>query len=120
LVFDREFRSTTDRCIASHPRLHPRFLALDHPWGAFLGFPGYLLLEPEWSSTDGSHFNPAGRLFDRAPKDERLKCAVSTVACAAFLLATFAACDGPARWATQARPIHWLPYDPVGDVNVDP
>ena len=101
LVFDRESRSTADRCLAFHPRLHRRFLALDHPWGAFLGFPGYLLLEPKWSSTDGSHFNPAGRLFDRAPKDERLKCAVSTVACAAFLLATFAACDGPAQWATQ-------------------
>lgn len=66
-----------------------------------MGFPGYLLLEPEWSSTDGSHFNPRSRLFDKAPKDERLKCAASTVACAAFLAGTFAACDGPAQWAIQ-------------------
>ena len=95
----------------SHPWMTPeryaetnpvvRFLALDHPWGVFLGFPGYLLLEPKWSSTDGSHFNPQSRLFDRAPKDERVKCAVSTVACVGFLAATFAACDGPGQWAMQ-------------------
>lgn len=78
-----------------------RFLALDHWIGAFLGFPGYLLLEPEWSSTDGSHFYPGSRLFDRAPKDERWKCAVSSAACVGFLLATFGACDGPAQWAAQ-------------------
>jgi omega-3 fatty acid desaturase (delta-15 desaturase) len=33
------------------------------------------------------------RLYDRAPKDERVKCAVSTVACAAFLGASFVACE---------------------------
>ena len=84
----------------SHPWMAPdryeetnpivRFLALDHPWGVFLGFPGYLLLEPEWSSTDGSHFLPQSRLFDRAPKDERAKCAASTAACVGFLAASFA------------------------------
>jgi len=90
---------TPERYQATNPVV--RWLALDHPWGLFLGFPGYLLLEPKWSSTDGSHFNPASRLFDRAPKDERLKCAVSTVACASFLAATFAACDGPGAWFIQ-------------------
>jgi len=66
-----------------------RFLALDHPWGAFLGFPGYLLLEPRWSGTDGSHFNPDSRLFDRAPL-ERRKCAISTACVASFLSLTIA------------------------------
>jgi omega-3 fatty acid desaturase (delta-15 desaturase) len=62
-------RGLTQRYESTNPIV--RFLALDHPWGVFLGFPGYLLLEPKWSSTDGSHFNPQSRLFDRAPKDER-------------------------------------------------
>ena len=77
-----------------------RALALDGWWGTFLGFPGYLLLEPRWAGTDGCHFNPRSRLFDRAPKDERVKCAVSTVACAAFLGASFVACD--------SNPVHWF------------
>ena len=78
-----------------------RWLALDHWWGAFLGFPGYLLLEQKWASTDGSHFWPASRLFDKAPKDERLKCAVSTLACAGFLGLTFAVTDGVGAWSMQ-------------------
>ena len=42
------------------------------------------------------------RLYDRAPKDERVKCAVSTVACAAFLGASFVACESNlAHWAIQ-------------------
>ena len=90
---------TPERYKATNPIV--RFLALDHWIGAFLGFPGYLLLEPEWSSTDGSHFFPGSRLFDRAPKDERLKCLISTLSCAGFLAASFAACDGPAQWAAQ-------------------
>jgi omega-3 fatty acid desaturase (delta-15 desaturase) len=90
---------TPERYEATNPIV--RFLALDHPWGVFLGFPGYLLLEPKWSSTDGSHFNPQSRLFDKGPKNTRAKCAVSTAACAGFLALTFAACDGPANWAMQ-------------------
>ncbi len=78
-----------------------RFLALDHWWGAFLGFPGYLLLEQKWSSTDGSHFWPWSRLFDKAPKNERVKCAVSTLSCLAFLAGTFTATESLTNWSMQ-------------------
>ena len=78
-----------------------RALALDHWIGLYLGFPGYLLMEPEWSSTDGSHFWPWSRLFDRAPKNERLKCAVSSASCIAFLAGTFAFAGGPVNWAIE-------------------
>ena len=74
---------TPERYEATNPLV--RFLALDHWWGAFLGFPGYLLLEARETSTDGSHFYPGSRLFDRAPKDERVKCAVSAATCVGFL-----------------------------------
>ena len=90
---------TFERYEATNPLV--RFLALDHWWGAFLGFPGYLLLEAREASTDGSHFYPGSRLFDRAPKDERVKCAVSAATCVGFLGLTFAATDSLAHWAMQ-------------------
>jgi omega-3 fatty acid desaturase (delta-15 desaturase) len=90
---------TAERYQATNPIV--RFLALDHWWGAFLGFPGYLLLEQKSASTDGSHFYPGSRLFDRAPKDERLKCAVSTVSCVSFLAATCAVTDSFTNWSMQ-------------------
>ena len=90
---------TPERYEATNPLV--RFLALDHWWGAFLGFPGYLLLEAREASTDGSHFYPGSRLFDRAPKDERVKCAVSAATCVGFLGLTFAATDSLAHWAMQ-------------------
>jgi len=78
-----------------------RALALDHPWGLFLGFPGYLLLEPEWSGTDGCHFNPQSRLFERAPPGERARCAVSTAACAGFLALSLHAAGGFGNWCVE-------------------
>jgi hypothetical protein len=41
------------------------------------------------------------QIVRRYAADERVKCAFSTVACAGFLAATFAACDGPGAWAVQ-------------------
>lgn len=69
--------------------VHPlvRALALDTPLGIVTAFPGYLLLEGKRCGTDGSHFWPGSRLFDRAPK-ERKKCAVSSALCVAFLAGT--------------------------------
>jgi len=84
-----------------------RFLALDHFWGVFLAWPGYLLLESKAHGTDGSHFWPGSRLFDGAPKGERRRCVFSTACCIGALALSLGLCGwNPAAWALG----YLLPY----------
>ena len=84
-----------------------RFLALDHFWGIFLAWPGYLLLESKTHGTDGSHFWPGSRLFDGAPKGERRRCMFSSACCIGALALSLGLCGwNAAAWALG----YLLPY----------